>query len=273
MNYRNGSWIDLSSELVDSVKSNFLERKPIVDAQIEGSKYVFDFLRMLQIDFATGKQRSIAWIDVSGNCFFPKVFIGEENDDCSETSETNATKIEIEININNNLGKRQREAVDQDDEVNSEEVSKRQHLVANGLDSPKWLNTRLLRETEKAYILVRDYFLAGIKKINAGATITSIHQCTRNGHLERARFEVFQKQIEITKAARGASNIVYAWYGASARGVDSILAHGFGVPNKTSTHGVGVYLSRVGLSGLRYFYVLYFLVSLFFILNRFLEIS
>lgn len=249
MSYRNGSWIDFSSEVTDYVKSSFLEHKPILDVKIEGSNYLFDFLRMLQIDFDTGKQRSIAWIDGKGNCYFPKMFVGEEIDEC------NTTKIEVEININ----KRQREAVDKDGEVNSEDIpsSKRQCLggANNGIvDSPKWLSTRLLRESEKAYTLVRAYFLSGIKKMDAGATITSIHQCTRVGHLERARFEVFQKQIEITKAARGASNTVYAWYGASAGSIDGILAHGFGMPSKISTHGVGIYLSPVGFPCSRYLY-------------------
>lgn len=65
---------------------------------------------------------------------------------------------------------------------------------------------------------------------------------------------MFQKQIEITKAARGVSNTVYAWHGASAKGVESILAHGFGVPGKVSgpeCYGVGVYLSPLGLPYMR----------------------
>ncbi|KAH7567588.1 hypothetical protein ACOSP7_010432 [Xanthoceras sorbifolium] len=255
MNYRNGTWVDFPTEVVGAVKSWFLDRKPIVDFIIEGSKCVFDFLRMLQIDFETGKQRSIAWIDENGNCFFPKIFLDDDNSNSSDNSESNTTKVEIEIEIiiNDNSEKRKREAVDKDDEVNSVDLLKRQRLIPNGggvTDSSRWMNSRLLREAEKAYTLISDYFLSGIKKIDAGATITAIHQCTRAGHLERARFEVFQKQIEFTKAARGASNTVYAWHGTSARGVESILAHGFGVPSKISTCGVGIYLSPIGLPGL-----------------------
>ncbi|XP_031270812.1 probable inactive poly [ADP-ribose] polymerase SRO3 [Pistacia vera] len=250
MNYQNGSWIDLSNEVIDSVKSSFLERKPMVIVTIEGSKYVFDFLRMVRIDFETGKQRSIAWIDVNGKCFFPTVFLSEQDEDCVERSESNTSKIEIEINIKDGLGKRQREAVDKDDEVSSEDVSKRPRLITQRADSSGWLNTKFLKETDRAYTLVRNYFLAGMKKTDAAVTVTAIHQCTRIGHLERARLDVFQKQIEMTKAARGASNTVYSWHGTSARGVESILAHGFGVPSKISTYGIGVYLSPVGLPGL-----------------------
>ncbi|KAJ6685750.1 INACTIVE POLY [ADP-RIBOSE] polymerase SRO4-RELATED [Salix purpurea] len=89
-----------------------------------------------------------------------------------------------------------------------------------------------------------------MKKIDPGVVITAIHQCTRKEHSGEARQDVFQKQIEITKAARGVSNTVYAWYGAPAKEVESILAHGFGGPSKVSaseTYGVGVYLSPFGL--------------------------
>ncbi|KAK3231153.1 hypothetical protein Dsin_003034 [Dipteronia sinensis] len=256
MSYRNGTWVDFAAEVVGAVKSCFLDRKPIVDVIIEGSKCLFDFLRMLQIDFETGKQRSIAWIDENGSCFFPKIFIDDDNEDSSDNSGSNTTnvEIEIEIDIDDNSGKRKREAVDKDDEVNSVDLSKRQRLTPNtnsdAVDSSRWMNSRLLREAERAYSLIRSYFLAGIKTIDAGAIITAIHQCTRAGHLERARFEVFKKQIEITKAARGASNTVYAWYGTSAGGVQSILAHGFGMPSKISTFGVGIYLSPIGLPSL-----------------------
>ncbi|KAK0575786.1 hypothetical protein LWI29_007051 [Acer saccharum] len=229
MSYRNGAWVDFAAEVVGAVKSCFLDRKPTVEVIIEGSKCLFDFLRMLQIDFETGKQRSIAWIDENGSCFFPKIFLDDDNEDSSDNSESNTTKVEIEINIDDNSGKRKREAVDKDDEVNSVDLPKRQQRV---------------------YSLIRNYFLDGIKTIDAGATITAIHQCTRAGHLERARFEVFKKQIEITKAARGASNTVYVWYGTSTGGVESILAHGFGMPSKISTYGVGIYLSPTGLPSL-----------------------
>lgn len=255
MNYRNGSWVNFSTEVLDSAKSSFSERKPIVDIHIDGSRYFLDFLRMLQIDFETGNQWSIAWIDESGNCFFPKSFVTEENEGCLGNCEKNLTKIEIEIHVNGNLGKRQREVSEKVVGVSSEEASKRQRLVANCVGFPRWPNTRSLREPDRAYALVRNCFLSGMRNFDTGATITSIHHCSRLGNLGRARFELFQKQIEITNAERGKSNVAYAWLGASAEVVESILAHGFGLPSKISTYGVGVYLSAVGSPYARYFKV------------------
>ncbi|XP_021600355.2 probable inactive poly [ADP-ribose] polymerase SRO1 isoform X2 [Manihot esculenta] len=250
-----GSWVDFPSEVLGSLKSAFVEGKPMVDLLISGSRYLFDFLRMLQTDFESGFQRSIAWIDEKGKCFFPKTFVGEDFDGRLEKSEN--PKIEIEIRIDNNPIKRKRDGlVKEEPEVSSsmqqqqEDASKRQRLHLPDAETSRWPNARLLTEGEKAYSTVRDHFLPGIRKVDHGATITAIYQFTRNGHLEKARYEVFQKQIEITKAARGVSNTVYAWHGASAKGVESILAHGFAVPGKVSgpeCYGVGVYLSPLGL--------------------------
>ncbi|KAF2323913.1 hypothetical protein GH714_003941 [Hevea brasiliensis] len=247
------SWLNFPDEVLGSLKSAFVEGKPMVDLLISGSRF-FDFMRMLQTDFDSGCQRSIAWIDEKGKCFFPKMFVGEDFDGRPKKSEN--PKIEIEIRIDNSPIKRKRDGLDKEEpEVNSsikqeEDASKRPRLCFPDVETSRWPNARLLTEGEKAYSMVRDYFLSGIRKVDAGATITAIYQCTRDGHLEKARYEVFQKQIEITKAARGLSNLVYAWHGASAKGVESILAHGFGVPSKisgTECYGVGVYLSPLGL--------------------------
>ncbi|CAK7347346.1 unnamed protein product [Dovyalis caffra] len=252
-----GSWIDFENEVLESLKPVFLDGKAVIEVSFGESRYLFDFTRMLQIDFDSGIQRSIAWIDVNGKCFFPKMFVREDFGDNLEDEGLNSRKIEIEINIDGNSIKRNREDFDDNDELEfssskKEEESglKRQRLGMRDVGNPRWLNSRVLREEEKSYSLVKNYFLSGMKKIDPCVVIGAIHQCTRNGHLEEARQEVFQKQIEITKAARGASNTVYAWYGAPAREVESILAHGFGGPCKVSaieTYGVGVYLSPFGL--------------------------
>ncbi|KDP41553.1 hypothetical protein JCGZ_15960 [Jatropha curcas] len=250
-----GSWMDFSLEVFGSLKSVFLEGKPMVDLHVDGSKYVFDFLRMLQTEFENGRQRSIAWIDEKGKCFFPKVFVGEDFD--CKLKESQNKNIEINIRIDNNPIKRKREGLDEEEpEVNSsikleqENGSKRQRLNLPQGETSRWPNSRLLRYSEKPYSLVRDSFLSGIRKVDPSARITAIHQWTREGHLEKARYEVFQNQMAITKAARGVSNMIYAWHGASAKAVESILAHGFGVPSKVSgpdCYGIGAYLSPVGL--------------------------
>ncbi|PON72591.1 Poly(ADP-ribose) polymerase [Trema orientale] len=245
MFYQNEMWVDYGREVVDSLRSGFLERKAIIEMAIEGSNYLFDFLRMLQIDLISGNQRSIAWIDGGGKCFFPKQFVGEEFENAAENP-----KIEIEIKISaspgRKLGKRGRQ-VEETEEVEMEvtssckdgEVSKRHRVEAPEPEThPRWPNVKLVREDDSTFTTVSNIFLTGIRRIHPSATITAIHQCARVGPLEKARREIFNKQMEMTKAARGTSNTVYAWYGASPKAISDVLAHGFGVSANANTGGV-----------------------------------
>uniref|UniRef100_A0A6M2EHY9 Uncharacterized protein n=1 Tax=Populus davidiana TaxID=266767 RepID=A0A6M2EHY9_9ROSI len=252
-----GLWIDFENEVLESLKPAFLDGKAVIEMSFRESRYLFDFTRMLQIDFDSGSQRSIAWIDVNGKCFFPKMFVREDFGDNLEEERLSNRRIEIEVNIDGNSIKRKREEFrdKEEPEVTSSKKEegglKRQRLGMRDVGNCRWLNTRVFREEEKSYSPVKNYFLSGMKKIDPDVVITAIHQCTRKDLSGEARQEVFLKQIEITKAARGVSNTVYAWYGAPAKEVESILAHGFGGPRKVSaseTYGVGVYLSPFGLS-------------------------
>jgi len=257
MFYRNGSWIDFPSDVQESIRLGFSKRKPMVDMSIGGSRYIFDFLRMLQIDFGTGNQRSIAWIDKNGDCIFPRQFFGEEIGEANgaEGSSGNQT-IKIEIRIDGNSCKRKGEELESSSNGVQDEVSslKRRRLEPADSETSRWPNAKPLSPGDRPYSVVSNFFLVGIRKIVNAASITAIHKCTPTGPLERARFEVFQKQIETVKTARGASNTVYAWYGASAKEVAGILAHGFSVPSKVSgsgPYGVGIYLYPLGLPHIR----------------------
>ncbi|KAH1065477.1 hypothetical protein J1N35_030464 [Gossypium stocksii] len=265
MYFRNDSWVNFSVDVVETLRAGFLERKPIIETSIDGSKYIFDFKRMLQIEYSTGNCRSISWIDESGKCFFPSDFFSEEEfiqSECSEWDDNTSCnyknkncncnpKIEIEVKIDRPSSKRKRE---EEPEVSSSykaagnDAVKCQRLEEGG--DAKWPNTIRLNETDMTSMLVKDNFLKGIAKVDTGALVTSIRQCKRETHLDKARHEVFQKQNEVTKAARGTSNMVYAWFGASAKRVESVLAHGFGLPSKlpaADAYGIGIYLSPVSL--------------------------
>ncbi|KAH6833675.1 hypothetical protein C2S53_005323 [Perilla frutescens var. hirtella] len=268
MFYENGSWVDYSEEVADLLKLGFVEGKPMLEAQVLGYNCFFDLYRMLEIDLESGNQRSIAWIDVDGKCFFPKVFVNScDNDrevDSVDGGDESCAKIEIDIKIvensgnhegvgldkDVNLGKRGRKENVEKEKVEESSSAKKPKMVESELQSSRWPKARNLAAEEKGYAIVRNLFLSGLQILESGATITSIHQCVRMGPLDKARAEVFAKQMEITKRARGASNVVFAWYGTSAQGVESILMHGFGIPSKFSRspgHGIGIHLSPIRL--------------------------
>ncbi|XP_050376296.1 probable inactive poly [ADP-ribose] polymerase SRO3 isoform X2 [Argentina anserina] len=246
MYYERGSWINFPGRVVELLRSGFFERKAVLHLEIEGSTYLFDFTRMLQIDSGTGSQRSIAWIDDNGKCFFPKTFVSDELSGGSDSPR----KIEIEVRVDvsgRTSGKRKRDD-DEAEEENEETSSKRQQPQPQPQPQESWPSVKLLREGERAYTAVSNLFLKGIRRIDPTAKISSIRQCVRSGPLDKARLEVFEKQMEMTKAARGSANVVHAWYCGSSGDIQGILTHGFGLPSKVSgSHGVGLYLSHLSL--------------------------
>ncbi|KAL3514330.1 hypothetical protein ACH5RR_027047 [Cinchona calisaya] len=266
----NGSWVDYPKEVLDSVKLSFLGGKPIVEVNIRDCEFLLDFYRMLEIELDNGNEKSIAWIDVKGKCFFPKIFVNSNQgfvncDGNEEILRDKCPKIEIEVKIlgdseHNSESFSNRKRVCEDIEVEQVERgkfegcssnvgnldAKRRRIVACEMGEVKWKKTKLLKEWEREYVIVKNLFLSGLRMVDPGATITRIHKCTRTGPLDKARYESFMKRMEIMKKIRGDANMVFAWHGASAKVVECILAHGFGMLDEVQPpqpHGVGVYLS------------------------------
>ncbi|XAR62027.1 NAD(+) ADP-ribosyltransferase [Bertholletia excelsa] len=283
MFYDGCSWTDFEGAVVDSLRAGFQDGKAMVEFEDGKGRYIFDMHRMVQVDLQSGNQRSIAWIDVNGKCFFPWSFIdGGGNfdnvvargkqvavmDDCqdlnleisSATKKLESKNPKIIINVGGNVNPDKRKNVcveiksgeDVKDETegsasNNQTVgAKRLHLVTDGADSPRWPGTKPLREEETVYAIIKNVFKSALVIAEPGAKITTIHQCLRSHPLYKARQEIFDKQKELITAARGEDNIVLAWHGTSAEGVASILNHGLFLPRKiqrSEAHGVGIYFS------------------------------
>ncbi|KAL5988350.1 hypothetical protein ACLOJK_036114 [Asimina triloba] len=259
MSFKRDSWVDFSEEVFGSLKAGFVVGMPAVEVSVDGSPFLFDFFRMLQIDFETANPRSIAWIDVDGRCFFPKVIVDGGID--APCEEPNYPKLEIDIKIDGGVldsldkshgGKP--DAPDSVEECTDESTSHNQPLPgsgelkipANHLERPRWPDVQILKDADRDYQIVKYLFLAGMKSSASDATVTSISRCLHKSPLQNARLRAFHSQMEITKTTRGDANVKFAWHGISAQGVASILTHGFGQPNgfpNSEAHGVGLYLS------------------------------
>ncbi|GKU93273.1 hypothetical protein SLEP1_g6878 [Rubroshorea leprosula] len=299
MYYENGDWLDFSSEAMDQLRPAFADHKAIVEVSINGSKYLFDFMRMLQIDSETKNCWSISWIDEYGKCFFPKVSIAKEGEYTEQEQNKNiescvnananasiAQKVDLVIKLDDSSLKRKRaefEAIPSNPimafptppvsapPVITRPVSTRPvsappinvpSIIPNNVPRGprlvevfRWPKTMILREGDKEHELIKDYFLSGIRKFDPAAKVTAIYKCTREGNLEKARYEQFQKQVDLTKAIRGddVAKTIHAWHGASGSEVATLLTYGFQFPTKVPTadvYGVGVYLSPVGLAQL-----------------------
>ncbi|XAR62028.1 hypothetical protein NMG60_11016605 [Bertholletia excelsa] len=292
MFYDGGSWIDFVGEVVDSLRTGFEKGNAVTHVELGEDRYVFDLYRMLQVDLQSGNQRSIAWIDVNGKCFFPRSFIdgggefdnvvarskqGLVMDDCQDLNleilnatkelESEHPKIITKVGGNVNPNKRKSVSVDiksgEDVKDETEESAsknqargpKRLHLVTEDADSPRWPKTKPLREEERVYGIIKNVFNSALGIAEPGAKITQIHQCIRSHPLEKVRQEIFEIRKDLITAARGEANIVLAWHGTSAEGVTSILSRGFSVPSKvpdSEAHGVGIYLSPIRSPHIRY---------------------
>ncbi|KAL1534244.1 putative inactive poly [ADP-ribose] polymerase SRO3 [Salvia divinorum] len=265
MFYQNGSWVDYSEEVAELLKLGFAEGRPVVEAQLLGYSCLFDLYRMLEIDLESGNQRSIAWIDADGKCFFPKTFVNScENDREMELGDgdESCARIEIDVRIVENSGDREgvgleegvnfgkRGRIDSVEENFCGAATKRVKIVESESQSSRWPKARNLAAGEKRYEIVRNLFLYGVENVEPGAMVTAVHQCVRMGPLDKARSEVFAKQVEIMKRARGGSNVVFTWCGMSSQDVESVLIHGFGIPStlsRSAGHGVGIHLSPIRL--------------------------
>ncbi|EEF43518.1 conserved hypothetical protein [Ricinus communis] len=114
MFYRNGEWSDFSQDLVALIRKDLQEKKAVIEIELKSHRYVVDFLHMFRMDKKTGLQEPIAWIDEAGGCFFPEVYIDDEDlDECCQHNYANdqgpmfresygphEIKLQLEIDIN-----------------------------------------------------------------------------------------------------------------------------------------------------------------------------
>ncbi|KAL0331621.1 UNVERIFIED_CONTAM: putative inactive poly [ADP-ribose] polymerase SRO1 [Sesamum angustifolium] len=101
MYYYNDEWNDFSQDVVTFINKD-LVKKPVVEMEVNGSKILLDFLHMLQLDMDTGSHQPIAWIDVSGKCFFPEITDDESCGCCyqgAESQECNDINLHLEIEL------------------------------------------------------------------------------------------------------------------------------------------------------------------------------
>ncbi|XXG67821.1 hypothetical protein AAC387_Pa06g1078 [Persea americana] len=71
--YESREWKILPKEIVPLLKDDFQKKKAITEIVFKGKVFLFDFSHMVQVDTETSLQQPIAWIDESGNSFFPEL--------------------------------------------------------------------------------------------------------------------------------------------------------------------------------------------------------
>ncbi|XP_042494233.1 inactive poly [ADP-ribose] polymerase RCD1-like isoform X2 [Macadamia integrifolia] len=245
MFYKNGSWIDFSDDVFKILKSSFSKGNSIVEVQIAGACYLFDFFQMLQVDLLTGDVRPISWIDIEGKHFFPRESIGEETHSFPEVINI-SSKVETETRAIQNYTKREKLPLQNspDEQTNTCKIS---YPISMG--RREWPDVTILKEGEECYSMVKAIFLSGMIS-DHDVTITSIRKCLHSSPFALSRLEMYKTQEMMTKADnKGVSNIKLAWHATSAELIPDILSRGFNRPKKLSgsdCYGYGIYLSPQG---------------------------
>ncbi|KAL3649623.1 hypothetical protein CASFOL_006026 [Castilleja foliolosa] len=268
MYYQNDEWNDFSQDIVTTVNKDFIVKKSAVEVEVNGSMILLDFLQMILLDMDNGLHQPIAWIDVSGKCFFPEIFwryeepLGVEghNHLGSETQDPNAIKLNLEIEIQKLNDESCGESVpivvnvqaqgtaaaedcggevDSGAKISEVEVDENhediQLLEGNMIQTPNSVDGSL-----NSYA-VRELFFRAIN--SSAAEIVQIRPCT--SIIKKGRLELFQKQVEITKRYRGDANVKYAWLPCSSRSVSALLKYGIGYHDQlllNPSHGNGIHL-------------------------------
>ncbi|XP_066352319.1 inactive poly [ADP-ribose] polymerase RCD1-like isoform X3 [Miscanthus floridulus] len=226
--FEDGKWVDVTGEAVPRLRRAFQERRAMADASCGGKAYLFDFLRMVRIDEATGEETGLAWIDHRGGCFFPAPADcgGGRNkrkrDDGAPAAEDEA---ESSLGVDERSGESPGVGVD----------AKRRKAWGNA--------AARLEENDKYYQVVSKLFLS-YGMAQRGAAITAVRKIAHG-----VRTTAFQEQARLLADARGAAagTAKFAWYGASADDVAAVVERGFARNNATRLgarkHGDGVHLS------------------------------
>ncbi|KAG1366695.1 putative Inactive poly [ADP-ribose] polymerase RCD1 [Cocos nucifera] len=229
------SWIDFPHQVFNILRAGFVAGKAILEVTVDDGSYIFDFQRMTQIDVGTGTSNSIAWIDVNGQCFFPRVAVEKQR---------NTITIAKCFSVAPPALKRKRDEFETIEEHSDE--SPEPSNVA-GFDRPRWTGVEVLGDGDRYYKVVEKLFLDGMRKFAPDTVITSIHKCLHSSPSGNSRLKAFQIQMQMTKDNRGDDNVKFGWHGTSARDVAAVISHGFGQPDNSilgsDACGVGIHLS------------------------------
>ncbi|CAA2992709.1 inactive poly [ADP-ribose] polymerase RCD1-like [Olea europaea subsp. europaea] len=272
MYYYHGEWNDFPQYIVKSVQKGLIAKKTAVEVDINGNVVLLDFLHMMQLDLNTGVHQPIAWIDESGNCFFPEIFADydkaqgsqyEFDDGHSEHQGPENIKLHLEIEINGSDAFKLKESVG---ESNVKQIQVQENPAEKDCDEVNNSCTRVLavevdekseenKEMEGKMVMMDDHIqgfldVDTVKKIffigigsSARAEVVEVHRGSST--TMEARLELFQKQVEITKKYRGDANVQYAWLPCSKGTVSGIMKYGVGhyeLSKIKRTYGVGIYL-------------------------------
>ncbi|KAI3706913.1 hypothetical protein L6452_24983 [Arctium lappa] len=262
---QDGQWVDFSQEIIELVKEDFRSKKVAIDVKSNGCHFMLDILYMIQVDLKTGAQKPIAWIDDTGYCVIPELYSSchwnhecnvseaQKDLDLGESSVTPEIKLHLEIELNGLNNNKLEECMG---ESNYKKVKVDHEDQRDNCDVDMNDNNNLVEEIQKSDEYVspvfgtncgtvdvetgKNMFVTGLNDMKVD--IVDVKKCSSS--LVEARFELFQKQVEITQKLRGKANVQFAWLAAAGDAPSSMFFYGPNGP-KLGKYGYGVHLAAV----------------------------
>ncbi|KAG2309097.1 hypothetical protein Bca4012_081985 [Brassica carinata] len=237
MLYENGEWTDLPEHVICTIRNDLEAKRAAVEVNCYGRRFVLDFLQMHRLDLETGVKTHLAWIDITGKCFFPDS-VGR---DCREEDHGQCEiKLHLEIDING--GKSPKLKLNSTDscslELDDDAVQRWDETEASMFSGVK-----PAEEEELDVDAVKEKFVSGMATLGH---VELLDAYRFSGDIAKDRQSLFKKQADVTKLSRGDANVRYAWLPAKKELLSAVMMHGLGVCGeliKKSKYGVGVHLA------------------------------
>ncbi|XP_057871470.2 probable inactive poly [ADP-ribose] polymerase SRO2 [Cryptomeria japonica] len=252
MYFYEGDWMDFPSEIAVLLKQAFQDGKTVVEVAIDGVSCLVDFLDMLLIHLIDGAQRSIAWIDVDGKCFFPKILCdpmgdrhcasneGFEPENCIVVTDRDPKPVQAELVSSDS------------DSCDIEGPTSARVCISNEAFKGAGDNLIKLGEDEQEFANVRNKFMAGLRMVATFTTVTAIYRNLHRSVVGQSRLNAFHGHVHnITRKNGGDANVQCAWHGTSRDGICGIIKNGFVqpvTPKRGPVFGNGVYLAAANWS-------------------------
>ncbi|KAL6640130.1 hypothetical protein ACP70R_021979 [Stipagrostis hirtigluma subsp. patula] len=238
--YKQGSWNNFPEQIMTSLIEEFRGNKSSVVTVMDDDPVLVDFLSMTLVNLKTRRQRSVAWFDDSGKCFYPSLSFDEENDEMAngDSGKVDGTSQGI---MSDKVANSPPEVVKQVVLESSPPVPQKPSTV----DVLRKKITSVGRGSED-FLFVQNLFLSGMGSFAAPSNILHVYRYSPNDITAQCRLEAFERQMRSTKEERGDANVRYGWLGSKKNDIVRILINGLGTttkPVEKAGLSAGVYLS------------------------------
>ncbi|KAF0930835.1 hypothetical protein E2562_035411 [Oryza meyeriana var. granulata] len=277
-----GEWKDIPEQIVKLAHIDFRNKKTITEGEHQNQLFLLDFVHMTFIDSKTGLQRPVAWIDENGKQYFPELFVEDQvlyrkkdlgnGNNVYITVEPNGTQ-----EMNDHYGASESSAESSNFESSTDDASSAKRARAEkcvtvkktvgvgetiGENEPHTLLPIPCRSlpqdklgeqsrVQLAISAVQKLLLQGLGTVLGLKDIVGIYRTPALDNCREFRYNIFKKQVELTKCKRGNANVRYAWLACSKDTVDEMMLNGvmqFKKPVKCPDYGIGTILAPANCS-------------------------